>query len=183
MTVPGTTQEVLDEFAPTSWSVAPKPFVLELASGQKCLVRKLGMEDIIKLDMLDDLDTFTPQLLPPEAEGKPKTAVSSIRESLGSMADSSKFGKLESTINKVTIACVLKPKVLPIPLEGEEREEGRAYVDYISFGDKMYIFGEVFEGMSDMESFREEQTTSVELPPDVEGNGSSSEPPSGVVVG
>lgn len=182
MTVPGTTQEVLDDFAPKSWAVAPKPFVLKLASGQKCLVRKLGMEDIIKLDMLDDLDTFTPQLVPSES-GKPETAISSIRKSLGPMAESSKFSKLENTINKVTIACVLKPKVLPVPEEGEERKEGQAYVDYISFGDKMYIFGEVFEGMSDMESFREEQTASVELPADGEGNGSSSEPPSGVSTG
>lgn len=143
-----------DRYAATAWGSAPVPFEVELPSGQRCLVRKLQMEDVIRLNLIDALDTFSPQLMSDDKPEQPKT----IKETMGLMGDPDKLDRLMESMDKVVVVCVVKPKVFHLPNPGEERVEGRAYIDYIGFEDKMTLFGEVFEGMSEAERFREEPT-------------------------
>jgi len=170
-----------DEFAVTSWGEsAPEPFGITLPSGQRCLVRKLEMEDVLAHGLLNDLDSFSTSLLEDE-ESKDESA----EDVMKSFQDSEKFTKLTATVNKIVMITVLRPSVYPKPESSMHpvtretiagiRIPGRAYVDQISFMDKMAIFQAVFEGMKGLDRFREGQEAGLGTVEDVEAVPAASE--------
>lgn len=91
------------------------------------------------------------------------------------MRDPEKFAALAVMMDKVIVACVLEP-VFESPyimeeqgpnnfverkLRQEERLEGALYADYVKLGEKMAIFGEVFQGVDGLEDFRKGSGESV----------------------
>lgn len=147
-----------DPYAVTSWGPnAKEPFDVVTPSGQRCLVRKLEMDDILSSGILNDLDSFTAALV---AEETPSSEVDP-KEMMKLFADKEKFGKMVETMDKVLVLTVLRPTILPVPAEGVSRETGKAYVDQVNFMDKMAIFSQVFDGLSGMGEFREEQEAGV----------------------
>ncbi len=155
----GFTVEDADRYAPTTWGRAAsgkEPFEFETPSGQICLVKSLGMEDILRLDMLDTLDFFSKSLSEDDKKAgeKPKDEQTEFAKSM-----LKNFSKMEDTVNLVIKAAVIAPKI-ELPIAEPLRKDGVIYADTVPFTDRMAIFTEVFdvEGLS---SFREETEAGV----------------------
>ena len=150
----------------TAWGAPQAPYRdLELPSGHKCQVRDLKMEDILALGIVNDLDDFGANLLPKQpnrttrrkqTEAQKKAAEEAeIKHIMGAMSDDSRFGQIRGVLDKVVVATVIQPALHHVPEEGQEREPGKVYVDYVDFLDKLTIFTDVFKGMGEMADFRE----------------------------
>lgn len=143
---------------------------LDLPSGATCQVRKLEMEDIIEMGLIDELDTFQ-SLFSDDEEGLPEDKEDELAFAKR-LASGGNFKTLKKTIDKIVVQSVNQPKVEPVPDDGAVKD-GVIYVDHIGFADKMAIFIVAFDGMSSMSTFREEPTSSVGTvaeKPVVEGN-------------
>jgi len=155
-----------NKYAVTGWKrKGDNTFDYTLPSGQTCRLRKLNMETIAELGLMDELDTFTGSIqVTPSKKAKGKGAKPLTEEEQGAevmkkmLKNKDAFIKMLGTINKVVVSCVVEPRVHPEPQDGSPRDEELVYTDDIEFEDKMLIFQEVFEGMSKMESFRPGQS-------------------------
>ncbi|WNT45022.1 tail assembly chaperone [Microbacterium phage PhunaPhoke] len=92
----------------SSWK---KPLTdLDLPSGERCQVKRPGVQGLIKAGVLHSLDSLTAIVQSetiPKAEGKPVTDVEAIA------ADPDKFNKMMETVDKIVCHVVTQPKVLP----------------------------------------------------------------------
>ena len=148
-----------------------KPEELELPSGNTCLVRRKPMGALLRSGRVPNAlmpmlkEAFKrggkPEDIPPEIEG------------LDDMVD------LYNKVDMVVVECVVNPKVLPVPPEGEDRDEDALYVDDIDDDDKMAVFNFAVSGVKDMESFRRQRERDVVAVPDVGGVVGAPEPASG----
>ncbi|QFG08164.1 hypothetical protein SEA_OTTERSTEDTS21_25 [Gordonia phage OtterstedtS21] len=155
----------MSKYEPTAWGQSDDLIDIPLPSGQLCQARTLEMEDIIRLGLINDLDTFS------SAFGDDNEDRDGI-EFLKSVTDSGAFDKLTRTLNIVVVDRVVQPKVYAVPDQKKERKADRIYIDQIKFTDKMAIFSVVFKGLGDMGDFREESgdgVGAVESKPIVEG--------------
>lgn len=135
-------------------------FDVNLPSGQTCRVKKLTMEKIVELGLMNDLDSFTGSIMPKDKTSKKKSAKQEEKDAeaafMDSLKDRDKFGTMMNTVHKVVVSCVIIPQVSPAPAPGEPRDPERVYVDEdIDFNDKLALFGKIFDGLGGMESFRE----------------------------
>jgi hypothetical protein len=154
MTDPGKiSHDLTDPYAVTSWGVTNKPFEKVTPSGQRCLVRKLEMEDILVHGLMNELDGISTALM--SEEGSDPKDDSSL---MNAFQDQKKFKQLNATIGKIIEITVLKPTIYSVPEGDEQRVKGRAYIDQVDFMDKMALFQAVFEGFKGLETFREEST-------------------------
>ncbi len=132
----------------------PFDYTLE-NSGQVVLLRRLDMGDILKLGIAEELDFMSKSLMSDSDNGdKPKDAVASA------VMKGENFQKMETMINSVVAAGVIKPHIQPVPEHDAARQPGQIYVDSVPFSDRMELFSIIFdsEGLS---TFREEQENSV----------------------
>ncbi len=151
-----------DEYAVTGWNFSEKFFDLTLPSGQRCQVRKLEMEDILRMNLVNELDTFSAAIQVGDDKDDKRSDEergTDVMKKLTEQADG--LSKFQGTMDKVIMECVQKPSVQPAPKGNSKRKPGVAYIDAIGFMDKMTIFSAVFDGMSDMESFRAESEDAV----------------------
>lgn len=147
-----------NRYQPTSWGKTPavsEPYEYETDSGQLCLIKNIGMNDILRMGLLDNLDFFTASMAEDDAnKGKPKIEVPQEGFAAKLLKN---FDKMEGTINKVLLAGVIAPPLAPVPNDpASQRKEGVIYVDSIPFADRVDLFGEILDtdGLSD---FREEK--------------------------
>lgn len=155
---------------------------LDLPSGERCQVKRPGIQGLIKANVLHSLDTLTSIVQTetiPKAEGKPLASEKDVESIVN---DPAKFGKMMDTVDKIVIHVVTQPKVVSnlVPvldedgnqtkvdgeiatreLEDSEREDGVVYVDYIDAMDKMYIMNFAVGGSADLAEFRQATETSV----------------------
>lgn len=155
-----------DEFAITAaWSKAKdykKPFKFRCPSGQMTLIHRLDMSDLLRLGVAEDMDFMAKALMATEStakesEGKPEDAAEAATAAI-TKADN--FSKLESTINLVVQAGLLKPKTHLVPRDENARQAGLLYIDAIPFEDRMVLFTKIFE-TEGLTTFRKEQDESV----------------------
>lgn len=143
-----------------------KPFEVTVPSGEKALVRRLSMTDILRLGVVEELDFMSKALSAVEEKPKDGEAAKSDDETFMSnfgkvIAKSENFGKLERAVNLVVQAGVIAPKLHLPPRDEAARQDGLIYVDQdVEFSDKLYIFGEVFE-TEGLTTFREESANGV----------------------
>lgn len=163
----------VNPYAPTGWRKKTRlEFDVELPSGQKCRVIRLERDDLLKMNLLQELDTFTPMLLDDsmsdaEREGKAATLVKENPEALK---------KMLSAIDKVVLAATVAPKITEDPRLvdygnesnwADESWVGTVLLDDIDTFERMYIFGAAFgRDMDDLKSVLE-QTQSVDSLADV----------------
>jgi len=156
----------VDEFAITAaWSKAKdykKPFKFKCPSGQMTLIHRLDMADLLKLGVAEDMDFMAKALMATEisakeSDEKPDDPAKAATEAI-TKADN--FSKLESTINLVVQAGLLKPKTHLVPRDENARQKGLLYIDDIPFEDRMVLFTKIFE-TEGLTTFREEQSESV----------------------
>lgn len=155
------------KYSATSWG-QPDTFDVTTPSGQTCLVRKLDIDDIIELDLMDALDSLTGIAGQPDFSKQPQNhqrskaqlAADAARDEAAAtaamMKDKTKFKQMVQTIDKVLTAVVLKPTIHVAPADPEDKIEGTVYTSSIGFEDKMFIFDKVFDGLGGLEPFREE---------------------------
>lgn len=154
------------KYTPTSWG-QPDTFDVTTPSGQVCLIRKLQMEDIVELNLIDSLDSLTGLVGQPSAVKQPMDHQKS-KEQLAAdaekeqadftnslMKDKEKFRQMTATIDKVLTAVVIAPKIELAPAEEADKVNGVVYTSSVGFEDKMAVFEAAFDGLGNLEPFRE----------------------------
>jgi hypothetical protein len=148
-----------DEFAISpQWEARrdyKKPFKHRLEkSNQNLLLQHLDMPDLMKMGIANEVDFMTKALMSTPGDDKKEASASDQIDAAIKLG--ANFSKLETMINKVVTAGIIKPKVYFPPEHENARQKGLFYVDYISWDERQDLFGVIFdsEGLSD---FREEQ--------------------------
>lgn len=169
----GFTVSDMEKYAPTTWGAGAnsddEPYDYTTASGQLCLIRRIGMADILSMGLLDTLDFFGKALSAGEsAPGKPAEEGNFLKLLSGN------FDKMQETIDKVLLNGVVAPVLHEKPAPGRDRDNGKVYVDQIPFPDRVELFSEILdtEGLS---QFRGEPETGVGLVPNGESVQASAE--------
>lgn len=148
----------------------PIDYTLENNPEQDVTIKRLGMEEIMKLGVTNELDFMSKALMSSEdTSAKPKDAVANV------IRTAEDIDKMTEMINAVVVTGLLDPKVYPVPMRitrdekgtvlkkeanEEARQEGLLYVDEIPYDDRVELFSVIFdtEGLS---TFREEQNDGV----------------------
>ena len=134
-----------------------------LPSQAVVLLKKLQMEDIVELDLVDAMDTFTGIMATPENNKRKKAVKVDEEAEIGRriFGNPKKFKAVMATADRCVTKAVIKPEVQLPPANVDDRVKGVVYTDTIPFADKLAIFNHVFEGIGGMESFREGPTEDV----------------------
>ena len=159
-----TTNAADDKYAPTTWGQkVDNEFDQVLPSGQLCRLKTLQMSDVIRLNIVNEVDFISTKFNEDdvdEAANKQKSDQDAGVDFLKQLGGPD-FNRLEQTINKVTLACVVAPSIAPAPIGKTKRKAGVVYVDTIDFIDRMTIFTICFRGLGDMNAFRAESQDGV----------------------
>lgn len=149
----------MSKYAAQQWQ--SDRFDIECPSGQLCLARKLQMEDIVQLGIIDEMDMFTDFAA---TMGQAVEDSKSDQAALDLVKDKERFAKITEIVDKVVSTVVVEPPLVrpikkdkkgrEIPLPTAEFEDGVVYTSFVDFGDKMHIFGLVFGGDT-IDQFRE----------------------------
>jgi hypothetical protein len=128
---------------------------LELPSGNTCLVKRPGVQGLIKLGVLDSLDSLTALVQKQHLDtNDPKKMQQAVAELARKPADLLEGMK---TVDKVVCSVVSAPVVMMPPESEEDRLPDALYADDVDEEDKMFIFQFAVGGTRDVTSFREEQ--------------------------
>lgn len=168
-----------NKYAPTGWKKGKrnKPFDIYLEeSDQTVLAKRLGIRDIVKAGLVAEFDTFTSQILPDGSQGSADPIAEAMR-------DEEKFDKLEATIDRVVMICVIAPKIYSVPPADHPRDENLVYVDEVEFDDKLQIFNECFTGLGNMSRFPAGQGGDLAAVETVSGASVGSESHGGIQAG
>lgn len=169
-----------NRYAPTTWG-APKLQDLEVPSGQLCQVKPPGVEQLIHAGVLENVDTLTSLIDKKHikrVQGKTPAAKKSdddvtlpdgsIMSKASLLQDKDNLVKVFGLVDKVAVAMVVQPQVLPVPDDptlrvplDELAKNGQVYTDQIDMMDKMYIFQYAVGGGTDLEQFREQFASGV----------------------
>lgn len=140
----------MSKYAPKQWQ--SDRFEIQCPSGQLCLARKLQMEDIVHLGIIDEMDMFTEFAanMGEVADDKGDEAAMDV------IKDKDRFAKIVEIVDKVVAEVVVEPKLVrPVkkgrkgqetPLPESEYEDGVIYTSFVDFNDRMHIFSSVFTG-------------------------------------
>lgn len=147
-------------------------FPLTVPSGKTALVRTVGMEAFLQKGLIpNSLRDIALQAIQGKKPQEMKTAEMSIEQ----------IENMVELFDSVTLYCVIKPDVFPVPRWDEEdveagnclaehvgevvpiaQREPALYVDMVDLEDKMFIFQFACGGTRDVESFRAEYARSLE---------------------
>ena len=149
-----------EKYAPTSWGQKKKveeAFEYKTPSGQLCLIRRIGMDEVLEAGLFNDVDFFIKAMA--EGENKKPAEPKDGDESMA-VTILKNFSQLRETINKVLLRGVIAPVLHPVPNPPAEKNDDLIYVDDVEFEDAMDLFSEILdtEGLS---TFREESETGV----------------------
>lgn len=126
---------------------------LTVPSGQTCLVRRPGLEGLIKAGVLHNVDSLTAIVDQKHIKKAKKGQAQKVNvDSI--LKDPKALENLLHTVDKVICHVVVKPEVHMTPNDVTLRKPGVVYADMIDINDKMHIFNFVVGGTRDVESFR-----------------------------
>lgn len=144
-----------DKYAPNAWlaSGVGQMEDLTVPSGQTCLVRRPGLEGLIKAGVLRNVDNLSAIVNERHVKKSKKGAQSSVNvDSI--LQDPQALESIMHTVDKAVCYCVVKPEIVMAPNDITLREQGVVYTDMIDIEDKMFIFNFVVGGTRDLETFR-----------------------------
>lgn len=147
-----------EKYAPSVWGRGDSNQFhdLEVPSGQLCLVRRPGVAALMRMGLLNDLDSITSFVsrdIIAKAEGK---RVISTEDAVEMLKDPAKFERILYVVDRIVVECVVKPEVKMAPNDATNRKDGVVYTDMIELSDKMFIFQYVLGGTESVAQFREE---------------------------
>ena len=154
--IPTQPEDPSAKYAPDAWLSGGIGGMQDLTvpSGQLCLVRRPGLEGLIKAGVLRNVDSLSAIVdqkhikKAKKGQGTGQVDVESI------MKDPKALDEILHTVDKVICHCVVKPEVHMTPNDVTRRKDGVVYTDMIDLTDKMYVFNYVMGGTRDLESFR-----------------------------
>ena len=151
-----------DRYAPSTWGAVSAYEDLVVPSGQMCLVRKPGLEGLIKAGIVSNFDTLT-RIVSDQAErlktGKePESDESIIR---GVMDSPERLAEIIRVIDKIVIYVVVKPEIQAAPNDITNRKSGVIYSDMVDIDDKMFIMNYALGGVRDLSRFREQHESAM----------------------
>jgi len=135
-----------DPYAAVSWGEDGYDF--RTPGGQLCRLRDAPIEELAASGILNRV-TRLPGLtddLVRKAEGQPPEKVE--------LPPTETITALVEVVNVLVPMVVLKPQIWTLPPEGEERVEGRIYVDSIPLVDRIAIMERVLGGLVKWDKFR-----------------------------
>ena len=153
----------VNPYAPTGWRKKQRvEFDLELPSGQLCRVSRLERDDLLRLNLMKELNTFAPMLLDQAMsdEERTKAATDAVQQ------DPDALQKMIEAIDKVVMAATVAPKITNNPKlvnEGTEKDWANpnfiatVHIDNIDTFERMFIFGAAFgRSMDELKSIFEQ---------------------------
>lgn len=153
-------------YAPTGWGKKNRTeFDVNLPSGQLCRVMRLERDDLLRLNLIEYLDTFTPLLMDQSMSDAQRE--SSMEQMVKDNPES--LGKLFKAVDRVAMAASVKPKIVEDESKANYGNESDwinpnfvpvAFIDDIDTIDRMVIFAAAFgRSMDDLKSvFREAES-------------------------
>lgn len=126
---------------------------LTVPSGQLCLVRRPGLEGLMKAGVLHNVDSLSQivnekHLSQGKKDAQPELNMSSL------LKDQKALDEVTHVIDRIICHCVVKPEIHMTPNDVTRRVKGVVYADMVELTDKMFIFNYVVGGTRDLESFR-----------------------------
>ncbi len=151
-----TKDDPTSKYAPDAWLSGGVGGMedLEVPSGQVCLVRRPGLEGLIKAGVLHNIDSLSAIVGNEHVKKTKKGSQNEINVNT-LLKDPKALEEILYTVDKVICHCVVKPEVHVTPNDVTSRKDGVVYADMIDIQDKMYIFNFVVGGTRDLETFRE----------------------------
>jgi hypothetical protein len=172
---PPTAKPPVNPYAPTGWRRKQRvEFDLELPSGQLCRIFRLDRDDLIRLDLMQYLDTFSGILMSDNITDQDREA--QMQEAVKDNPEA--LAKMMKAVDKIVMACTVKPQVTDdeaLVNYGTQSDWDNpnfvpvAYIEDIDLFERMYIFGAAFgRSMDELKSVLE-QANGVEHLADVSG--------------
>jgi hypothetical protein len=158
-----------DKYAVSAWGQAIG-FDHTVPSGQTCRLRKPGIQGLIDLGLMEDMDFFKSIIgaqLIPQAGSEQRITPEEATQAL--LDNPERLTKFFDVLDRIVVYTVIQPQVLPKPPEGVEREDGVIYVDSLDPDDKLDIMQFAMGGQRAMATFRSEPAEGVGDVPDGEG--------------
>jgi hypothetical protein len=144
-----------DPYVVTAWgnsAADPTPTDLTVPSGQRCLVRRPGLEQLLREGVLFQADMLTSMVHEnielAEKGQKPKDV---DFEEL--MNDPQKFDELMSTVDRILCAVVVRPALQRAPNDVTNRKAGVVYTDSVAIEDKFFIMDFALGGARGLAGF------------------------------
>lgn len=128
---------------------------LSLPSGELCLVRRPGVQGLIKAGILDSLDSLTGIVQIDHIDANDPKKMAKAVESLARRPDD--LASAMELLDKVLVYVVVEPKVYLRSDPPAQQDDETLYADEVDETDKQFIFQFVVGGTRDIERFREEQ--------------------------
>lgn len=139
--------------AAKSWKKATKLAELDLPSGNTALVKPMRITTMLAEGFFpDSLRAIVMQQLSEEKPSEEATA-GAIQEAFGDM---NKLTEMFDVFDRICLAVVKEPQVLPAPENEADRDEDLLYIDEVDQEDKMFIFQWAVGGDRDIDTFRAE---------------------------
>lgn len=144
------------KYAPDAWLAGGIGGMedLQVPSGQLCLVRRPGLEGLIKAGVLQNIDSLSAIVGEKHIKKTGKGKADGGVNVNSVMKDPKALETIVYTVDKVVAHCVVKPEVHMAPNDVTLRRPGVVYTDMVDLQDKMFIFNYVVGGTRDLESFR-----------------------------
>lgn len=164
----------MDDFAPTAWGKTNE--ILEVPSGQKCLVKRPDIAKLAVGGLLDKMDVFTSLVdqkhVSKKAAGGKNSKKSSDMQSSMAMARLAKnpeqLAEVIRAMDQVVMSCVVAPEIhsviddAGVEIPDSERDDELIYVDSVDLNDRIFIMNWAFGGSKDLARFRRELQQSVD---------------------
>lgn len=144
-----------DKYSATSWgSQVGAAEDLLMPSGQLALVKRPGIEGLIKTGVLNDLDSLT-AIVESKHMGSQRETAKNLMQDVGAIES------LIHAVDRVVCNVVVKPQVFMTPNDITSRKDGIVYADMIDLQDKMHIFQFAVGGLEYLERFRQQSEAPV----------------------
>lgn len=150
-------------YAPTGWrKKSRQEFDVELPSGQLCRVMRLERDDLLRMNLMEHLDTFTPMLM--ESSLSDEERQDQMTETVKN--NPAALQKMLSAVDKVVLSATVAPQITTDPAlvnyGGPEDWANPNFIatvhlDDIDTFERMFIFGAAFgRSMDDLKSVLEQ---------------------------
>lgn len=130
-------------------------FDLDLPSGSFVKLRRLDQNDVIRLNLIEVLDGFTPELMANIRDAGESDDAAANDEIVRALSDPERNKKMFGPVDRVVAACVVAP---PVSLEDPSTDDGtQVNINDVDLVDKLAIFNAAFgEQLAALKSVRSE---------------------------
>ena len=149
-------EDPMSKYAPNAWMSGGVGGMEDLTvpSGQLCLVRRPGLQGLMKAGILHNVDSLSQIVSEKHLKRVDGKASASELDMASLMSDPKALDEVMHVMDRVICHCVVKPEVHMTPNDVTRRRDGIVYADMVDLVDKIFIFNFVVGGTRDLESFR-----------------------------